>query len=164
MSTADIRDAVTEAVDTARTAASAAVTVLSAGRQTTQDLRSLDAALTAAQGDIRAVRADLDGWDAEAVAVYDDASAILAGWLWERGVRWQLAAVDGLLHASLEATDALLAGRIDRTHVVRVGDTWQSIAARYLGDWREWPRLVALNGSTPAPVAVGTVLRIPGRV
>lgn len=49
-----------------------------------------------------------------------------------------------------------------RKHIVRSGDTLQSIAATLLGDWREWARIADANSLDPAaPLTVGGELIIP---
>lgn len=49
-----------------------------------------------------------------------------------------------------------------RKHTVRSGDTLQSIAARLMGDWRQWPRIAETNDLDPASsLTVGTELTIP---
>lgn len=51
-----------------------------------------------------------------------------------------------------------------RMHVVRKGDTLWSIAKRYLGDGKQWPRLVKANpGLDPQKLHVGQTLKVPER-
>ena len=49
-----------------------------------------------------------------------------------------------------------------RTHVVRVGETLQSIARDELGDWQAWARIADANGLDPAATLTpGASLLIP---
>jgi nucleoid-associated protein YgaU len=53
-----------------------------------------------------------------------------------------------------------------RRYVVRRGDTLRSIAARFLGDASDWPRIYRVNRDrlrSPTELRVGMELRIPPR-
>jgi nucleoid-associated protein YgaU len=75
-----------------------------------------------------------------------------------------LSRLEGQLQASLAIVDQLRAGIAQGYVTVGSGDTLQSLAAKYLGGWQEWPRLAAANGLPAGPVAVGTTLILPQRV
>lgn len=160
---AALRDDVVAVTDAVSAGLATVVDALAAGAETTAQIRTTVATLTGAAADVRAIRADLDTLDVEAEQLYDDAAVTLALWTWERGVRWSLTSLDASIRTTLPIADELLRGRSELQHVVRAGETLQSIAARYLGDWREWPRLAAHNSVDPAGVATGTVLLIPSR-
>jgi hypothetical protein len=137
--------------------------VLDAGTSTDRDMKQLEADLQGCAGDIRDFRVDLDAWRAIDSLVYDDGEALIALWTWERDLRAAL--VDAL--ASIQEIQRLAGeiavGRGETIYVSKSGDTWQSVAADQLGDWKEWPRLVATNSGDPATLAGGTVLTIPVR-
>jgi nucleoid-associated protein YgaU len=48
-----------------------------------------------------------------------------------------------------------------RMHVVQPGDTYFSLAKRYLGDGRRWREIQDLNGYPPSRIPVGAELEIP---
>ena len=161
MSLSEIRDAATDIAERATAAQSAIVAALTADAVTAQDLGALDATLVGIGADIRAARADLDAIDITEEQLYDDAAVTLALWSWERGLRHQLGVIGGaMFDADQEAKD-LLSGLTRKVYVVRSGDTLQGVAARFLGDWREWPRIAEANGLAPGQPAAGTQLVIP---
>lgn len=84
--------------------------------------------------------------------------------MWERDTRQQLAFLTRDAFNALRALRQQLAGgaaRI-RSHVVRSGDTLQSIAASELGDWRMWVDIADANGLDPgATLPNGTKLVLP---
>lgn len=111
--------------------------------------------------DIRLLRVDLDREDVETSDLLDEGQNTLALWTWERALRASLVRSSGLL-TKLEATLASLSdgdGRL--VHVVRDGETLQMIAARYLGGWMEWWRLIEANGLADPILVAGQVLVIP---
>lgn len=142
-------------IDTARTALGRSSTraILSNARSTAEGIR----------GDISDARNDLDATDIRTLALYETGEGIIALWAWERAVRKQLVALD----ARFRVLQAMLALRLDATpevvYIVRSGDTLQSIAAKMLGDWKEWTRLAEVNGLTPGALTAGSTLRIPAR-
>lgn len=160
----DLQADVTEITDAVGDSLAGLLVALQTGRATTAGVRTSIATMTAAAADLRAVRTTLDATDVEAEQVYDDAAVTLALWGWERGLRWSLASLDARITTGLAVGRELLSGRGETLHTVRLGETMQSIAARYLGDWRQWTTIAAVNGLDSSPVTVGTVLTIPQRV
>lgn len=151
-----------ELVDGVRASLGLAETALLAGTSTSRDLLGLQATLVGYQEDCAAFRADLDATDVTELLVVETGDRVITLWLAERGLRRGLVTLSGKLRESQELVDQLVSGRRRLTHVVRSGDTLQRIAARYLGSWQEWPRLLDANptisaGSLPS----GTVLVIP---
>lgn len=142
----------------------ALLAALQSGQATTAEIRTGIATLTAAAASIRSIRVTLDVTDVEAEQVYSDAAVTLALWDWERSTRWALAGLDRRIRDALGVAVELLAGRGQTMHTLRLGETIQSVAARYLGDWREWTKIAAVNGLDASPPTVGTVLVIPQRV
>jgi len=139
------------------------LTALRTGTQTTAHLRRTSAVLTQAAADIRAIRVDLDDYHPVREQVYDDAAITLALWTWERAQRWNLATLDANIRDGRAVVTELLQGRGLTLHPVRLGETLQSIAARYLGSWQEWRRIADANGIGAGPLTPGTVLTIPSR-
>lgn len=120
--------------------------------------------LTTAAATIREIRAKLDATDVEALQVYEDAAVTLTLWAWERDVRRSLSRMESAIQSSLAIADGLRTGTGLRYYTTRANDTLQSIAARFLGGWQEWPRIAAANGLKAGPVAENTTLIIPQKV
>lgn len=138
---------------------------LRAGTQTTGDLRRALAVLTGAAEDIRALRVDLDAYVATDQQLYPDGALTLALWQWACATRWTLTGLDGGIRTGIGIANELILGRAQTRYAVRSGDTLQSIAARLLGSWQDWTRIVDANGLDPgATLSPGTVLTIPVRV
>ena len=85
-------------------------------------------------------------------------------WGWERDVRRSLSRMESAIQSSLTIADGLRTGTGLRYYTTRANDTLQSIAARFLGGWQEWPRIAAANGLKAGPVAENTTLIIPQKV
>lgn len=105
---------------------------------------------------------DLEDTDELTLAVIVDASNSLALWRWRTSQRTLM--ID-FLSQVVEMERLLLtivSGIEERLVVVRQGETLQSIAARELGDWREWRRLLDRNpGLSPVSIDPGTTIVIP---
>jgi nucleoid-associated protein YgaU len=133
------------------------------GAVTAARLANLRASLTGHRLALRALRSELDATDVSTLQVHERADRTLALWAWERKLRVAVLKIEDRCRV-LDAIAADVALGIRRqVYVVRAGETLQAIAARLLGDWREWPRLVEANGLAPGAIAAGTVLLIPDR-
>lgn len=147
----------TEAMESARA-------VLTTARATDADVGNVASALTSAGVAIREIRSDLDSTDVETLQRYEDAAVTLTLWKWERENRRQMTLMEGSTQAALVVATELRTGRGLGYYTTRAGDTLQSVAAKFLGGWQEWPRLARANGVKAGPVSAGTVLVIPQRV
>lgn len=148
---------VTAAMESARS-------VLTTARATDADVGNVASALTSAGVAIREIRADLDSTDVEALQKYEDAAVTVQLWKWERSNRRAMTLVEGQAQAALAVATELRTGRGLGYYTTRPGDTLQSVAAKFLGGWQEWPRLARANGVKAGPVSAGTVLVIPQKV
>lgn len=135
---------------------------VAAGDATGEQLESLRASAAGLVADIRSTLRELDRHDETDWLVVEDAERFLAIWQWRRESRkallelWRLAYQ--LAIAALELGDGLR----QKVVIVREGETWQSIAARELGGWQEWPRLLAANPTlTAGALSGGTTLVVP---
>lgn len=154
-----------EAISTGATTAIAAVrTALSSDSYTAQQVRYLRAEVQGYLDDIGELRASLDLLDVEGEQVVDDAADTLHLLRWERETRHALQVLGAALRRTWEGLETLELGARRTVHVARSGDTLQRLAARYLGDWQEWPRLLDANpGLAPGVLAPGTLVTIPER-
>lgn len=144
--------------------ASAAVRdVLRAGTYTPRQVGHLRATLQGLADDAWEIRRQLDAGDVTRWQLTDRADDTIHLWTWERTVRRTLVKIQGQIRRVDELAEQLAKGRQQRMHVVRSGDTLQSIAAHYLGAWSEWPRIAEANSLTPGQPSSGTVLVIPDR-
>lgn len=128
-----------------------------------RQLRGLRAALAGYSGDVRRLRADLDGGDIRDALAHEWPEDVIRAWQLERRSRQALVQAAVQIRAADDVAEALERGARLRQYVARSGDTWQSVAARLLGDWREWPRLVEANDGDPSVLPAGTVLVVPRR-
>lgn len=137
---------------------------LTSDSQTQAQVQALRADVEGALEELRLLRVDLDGFEATDKLTVTEGSVIIAVWRWQRRVRGALVDVASALHEVARIAADLKGQRQDRIAIVRDGETWQSIAARELGDWNEWPRLLAANPDlAPGALTAGTVLAIPDR-
>lgn len=157
----DLQASVAAIVAETSTALQTLTDALGTGTATTAQIRSGVAALVQARADIRAFRASLDLVNMEAAQLYDDAAVTLALWSWGCSARWMLASLDARITTAAALGLEVLQGRAQTVHVVRLGETLQSIAATYLGSWSSWPAIAAANGLGTSQPAVGAVLVIP---
>lgn len=125
-------------------------------------LEAVRGALAGYEVEIRALLRDLDPHDEIADwLLVEEGARTIAMWRWRRQTRSALVAVWGRVHATA-AVAGELRGTRDRVVVVRDGDTWQSIAQRELGGWREWPRLLEANpGLSAGALTSGTSIVVP---
>lgn len=128
-----------------------------------RQLRGLRASLAGYSGDVKALRADLDATDIRDTLAHEWPEDVIRAWQLERRSRRALVHAAASIRAADDVAEALERGARLRQYVTRSGDTWQSVAARLLGDWREWPRLVEANDGDPAALPAGTVLVVPRR-
>lgn len=148
------------------TAASSAATAARAAfgaAGTRRALSNVRSTLSGLRSDILGARDDLDATDITSLVRYQDGEDLIRLWRWERELRRSLVRLDGHMRVLEAVVVNALEARADKVYVVRSGDTLQSIAARELGDWREWTRLAEVNGLAPGALTSGTHLRIPPR-
>jgi nucleoid-associated protein YgaU len=162
--TPTIRDAILDVTAAVSDGLASVVAALSTGTQTTADIRRTSAVFTDAAAQVRTIRRDLDGYDPVARRLYPDAALTLTLWQWERAQRWGLAGLDANIRDGRSIAMELLQGRGLTLHAVRAGETLQSIAAKFLGDWREWPRIAEANGLAVGASIASLNLIIPTKV
>lgn len=150
-----------EAIQRASATVATARTALQAGNVSLAGLNNLRATLTEARSSLRDARNDLDETDVSTFQLHARADRTIALWKWERSLRRVLVLVDAQIRVVDDLAESLAFGVRRKVYVVRSGDTLQIIAARQLGDWQEWPRIVEANGIAPGTLTVGTVLTIP---
>lgn len=159
----DMRDAAEEVAVGVQGAVDGISVALSTGTSTSRQLSNLRASLTGYRADIVALRGELDGTDVTAFQLYDDGAVTIQLWRWERALRHSLISLASRVRAAEAVTSRLLAGSAREVYVTRSGDTLQRIAARFLGDWQEWPRIAEANSLAPGAIPSGTRLIIPPR-
>jgi nucleoid-associated protein YgaU len=120
---------------------------------------------SAVMGGIGQIRSRLD-----ALAVgqtYTVARDLMDAGLWERSTRSALVASMATA-MKIRDTASRIAGRTPsrvRRHVVKAGETPQSIARMELGDWQRWMDILIANQFDPADnLTVGDTLVIPGGI
>lgn len=98
---------------------------------------------------------------------YSVARELMDAALWERSTRSALVASTATA-MKIRDTASRIAGRTPsrvRRHVVKAGETPQSIARMELGDWQRWMDILIANQLDPADnLTVGAVLVIPGGI
>lgn len=154
---ADVADVLARASDVLDEAAPA----IESGDWTAPKVGSLRASASSIRADIQRVRVDLDSVDVAGFQRVPNAVGLLELWIWERETRRALVLLGDELRQADEAAETWQQGQRQRVHVVRSGETLQAIAAKYLGDWKEWHRIAAANDLEPGQVPSGTVLVIP---
>lgn len=129
---------------------------------TAAQLESIRATTAGLEADIRSLLRELDRRDELDWLVVETGEKVLALWTWRRSTRSSLLALWRIAHQLAVMSRELTGGTRQKVVVVREGETWQSIAARELGAWGEWPRLLAANPTlSPGALASGTSLVIP---
>lgn len=124
--------------------------------------RNIQATMEGVTGDGLALVRDLDTTNEEDLLVVQDGAATIELWRWRRTVRREVMGLLGTARQIGDLVDGLVEGAPAKVIVTRYGDTLQRIAARELGGWREWPRLLEANpGISPGAIASGTSLIIP---
>jgi nucleoid-associated protein YgaU len=160
----DISADVASLLEAARVSGAAVREAFGQGSQDLRTIRNLRASVQGHVDAYRAIRQDLDLLDVESEQTTDRADDTLTFWTWERGVRHRLSGVGYQLRRLQEALESLEKGAARTMYVVRSGDTLQSIAARMLGSWKEWTRLLDANPSlSPGVLASGTLLTVPDK-
>jgi nucleoid-associated protein YgaU len=157
----DIRDDVTDLTASLVAAFATVRTTLATGTATNAQLSALRADLTGYRGDLAAIRVDLDATDVADFQLYDDGAVLIGLWTWERDTRHELALLAPKVRAAETVAVRLVAGATREVYVTRSGDTLQKLAARFLGDWKEWPRIAEANGLDGGALESGTRLIIP---
>jgi nucleoid-associated protein YgaU len=129
---------------------------------TEEDALSLRAGLEGVRGDARALLRELDATPEEDLLIVEDGAVLLALWQWRHETRHALVDVIGQTRDVQDLAQEFVGGQRRKVVVSRQGDTLQRIAARELGDWREWPRLLTANPSVGVgALPSGTSLIIP---
>lgn len=159
----DIRDAALDLSAGLSAAFASVQTALSTDTATPAQLSALRADFTGYRADLSAIRADLDATDVADFQLYDDGAVLLTLWVWERDTRHDLAMLAPKVRAAETVAARLVAGSARDVYVTRSGDTLQKLATRFLGDWKEWPRIAEANGLSGGTVESGTRITIPPR-
>lgn len=160
-------DQVTERLEPIQLAFETAVAVIDAaiaasGVASVQQLEALRRTLAGVMDNTRALMDDLDALDPVTLITVPDGSRTIDAWIWQRTTRFAILDVHRLARELDGEAAEQIRGANARIVLVREGDTWQTIAARTLGDWTEWPRLVAANpGASVSAPAIGSTLLIP---
>lgn len=98
---------------------------------------------------------------------YSIARELMDAAIWERSTRSALVASTATA-MKIRGTASRIAGRTPsrvRRHVVKAGETPQSIARMELGDWQRWMDILIANQLDPADnLTVGDTLVIPGGI
>lgn len=129
---------------------------------TTEDARTIAASLEGVRGDARAIMKDLDATRDEDLLVVQDGAELIRLWTWHLETRRGLLQLVADARAGQDTASEFVGGQKRKVVVTREGDTLQRIAARELGDWREWMRLLEANpGISPGALPSGTTLLIP---
>lgn len=136
---------------------------LAQNTQTPQQVANLRASMAGLLGSFRALRKDLDATaTAILVQTQNNAARLLQVWTWERETR---KAVQDFATGMVETdrtAQGLNEGSDRATITVREGDTLQAIAARELGDFQAWPKILEMNpGLVPGELQSGTTLILP---
>lgn len=138
--------------------------LLEVGEQTPRDVAEFCASVTGWVEDIDTLRDDLDGTATAALVLWQDGATYIELWTWERDLREQLRRLRAFLISSCTILDEVVGGRVRTEHVVVRGQSWQSVATRYLGDPHAWRLLRDANPDVASgPLSPGTVLIIPDR-
>ncbi len=140
-------------------------TRLSTDEPSRENLSAILAALQTLLTTARTLRTDLQTVDEASLIAVQDGERLIRVWQWARRTRFALQLLIASMKETADTTALILSGFTVRIVVVGDGDTLQDIAARELGDWREWPKLVEANpGTTPGALATGDRLTIPSAV
>lgn len=157
----DLRDAALSLASGVSAALASVQSALATGTATPAQLSTLRADLTGYRGDLADLRTDLDATDVADFQLYDDGQVLIQLWIWDRETRRALVALAPKIRAAEDVAERLVAGAAREVYVTRSGDTLQKLAARFLGNWQEWPRLAEANGLDGGALASGTRIVIP---
>lgn len=157
----DLFELVTSYLEDARAASSRFRAALESGVPTSQQLQRICADREGLAEDAWAIRDVLDTTAAADWQLYPDPARLLALWRAERASRVGLVRSEAALRAACAVADELREGDVQTEHVVRAGETYQSIAQLHYGDHRAWRRLRQANRISPSALTAGTVLVIP---
>ena len=126
------------------------------------ELEDIRATLQGTIDDARFLLRDLDAVDELDFLPIGDGRRTIELWRWRRSSRREMLRFLGLARNAQVIAAELAGGQRDQVVIAREGDTWQSIAARHLGDWREWPRLLEANPTLePGVLPAGTSMIVP---
>lgn len=126
-------------------------------------LRHIETELAGYEDSIDEIRAVMDAQQVSEALAIQRGDLNLAVWGWERENRQALVRLRPKITAAKQVARKLLEGVTARVHVVRAGETLQSIAQSELGDWRDWGLLLKANPdiNPGSPLSTGTHLNIP---
>lgn len=129
---------------------------------THETAQSIVASLEGIKADARTTITDLDSTQDEDLLIVEDGAILLRLWNWHRDVRRYLLGVIGKADDAQDVADEYVGGQDQKVVFSKQGDTLQRIAARELGSWNEWPRLLQANpGVSVGNLPPGTPLIIP---
>jgi nucleoid-associated protein YgaU len=136
--------------------------LLKRGQASGRQLQGLSATLEGSRADLRALRKEVGALSVPDWQIGESGSDRIHLWRWQVGLRGALLSTGEQARRAQALVTTLLSGAQPRTYTVRSGETLQSIAQKTLGDWKEWTRLLEVNGLDPAAeLASGSVLIIP---
>lgn len=156
-----IRDATLDLVEGSSVIQGSFIDLIDAGTYTDNDIESFSTSIEEYLEDIADIRADLDPKNVTDYVIAERGDAYLRVWLWERQTRYALAKVARQMIDARDAAQELKTGKTKMLYITKHGDTLQSIAAKFLGNWQEWPKIAQANKIEPGIIASGTTLIIP---
>lgn len=141
------------------------VDYVKAGEATDQELGYIVARFTDLRSRVHSFNKSFDEVD---ILVYEgspDPVRRLELWHAEKELRARMSKFSQALAESIRVATALIDKTTDLVVIARDTDTYQSIAARELGDWRAWVDLHQANRTQAAPgeVLTGKPLVVPRR-
>ncbi len=137
-------------------------TIIEDPELTDEDALTLRAGLDGVRSDSRTLLRELDATPEEDLLLVEDGATLIALWRWRRETRGGLVDLLEQTRTVQDLAAEYVAGAKRKVITSRQGDTLQRIAQRELGDWREWPRLLAANpGISAGALPSGTQLVIP---
>lgn len=156
-----IRDATLDLVEVSSVIQSSFIDLIDAGTYTDNDIESFSTSIEKYLEDIADIRADLDPKNVTDYVIAERGDAYLRVWLWEKQTRYALAKVARQMIDARDASQELKSGKTKMLYITKHGDTLQSIAAKFLGSWQEWPKIAQANKIEPGIITSGTTLIIP---
>lgn len=140
----------------------AAASLVGSSAITEPTAKNISASMNGVRSDGFDILRTLSTIDDESLAVIDDGEVTVKLWTWRRATLLSVTTLMGQARAIQDLVADFVGGLKQKVIVTREGDTLQKIAARELGDWREWPRLLAANPGLPTgAVDSGLTLIVP---